>query len=623
MIDELELLRHYMDSAPRPASVDLEEARLRLNSEMELETTTTAPTKAATRIPGVSNLRFRFKRPVVALLSMAAALHREPLKNLDPIDRAAVMRASASSVFEELRTEIVSATSESTEAANTDAETLQLRHHRSTRPLVAITALAAIALVASVLVINGGTSPKAVAGHGRQADSPSSSGNSNTQLPHVRTGTWTLADDLLNGTWQQNPTGGPPPGSLSCPTASICYAMSGKYASSVQNAPLLSESLYVSTNSGATWIPRLMPNGFDPTSPLACSSETNCAAGGLDAGRAVLVTTLDGGLSFAMHQLPSGAGQLDTLSCPSTTFCAGLAAHTGQLDQGTTNATFVSTSDHGLTFRTSAILPGDSMEALTCSSNQDCTAVGWSNALGPDDWTAGVAAMTADGGTTWDAGVLPTGFGIDSSSLSCANATRCWVTGSIDIPFQNPSQCESTPGFAGNSPSATSTTGRQSPAVALVATAEGAAATSAAQKAADGGDVTCIGQGQMASDIAFTDDGGLTWIPDQMPDDVPEPMLGDISCPTVTQCWAAGSSNLPVVGHSGGTPVLLGTTDGGITWSKVTFSAPTGAPNYDDQSYLTMAGVDCPSAGDCVAIGTGAVSAPSVPTYSLIAAGSR
>jgi hypothetical protein len=71
MIDELELLRHYMDSAPRPASVDLEEARLRLNSEMELETTTTAPTKAATRIPGVSNLRFRFKRPVVALLTQS------------------------------------------------------------------------------------------------------------------------------------------------------------------------------------------------------------------------------------------------------------------------------------------------------------------------------------------------------------------------------------------------------------------------------------------------------------------------------------------------------------------------------------------------------------------------
>ena len=65
--------------------------------------------------------------------------------------------------------------------------------------------------------------------------------------------------------------------------------------------------------------------------------------------------------------------------------------------------------------------------------------------------------------------------------------------------------------------------------------------------------------------------------------------------------------------------MLLGTTDGGATWSKVTFSVPTNAPNYDGQSYLSIGSIDCPSAGVCAANGVAAQSSPSAPFYSLIA----
>jgi hypothetical protein len=44
------------------------------------------------------------------------------------------------------------------------------------------------------------------------------------------------------------------------------------------------------------------------------------------------------------------------------------------------------------------ILPGDSMQALACSSDLDGVAVGTSEALGPDDLTAGVVAVTDNGG---------------------------------------------------------------------------------------------------------------------------------------------------------------------------------------------------------------------------------
>jgi hypothetical protein len=407
--------------------------------------------------------------------------------------------------------------------------------------------------------------------------------------------------------------------------------MSGQYASPQAGSPLLSESLYLTTDAGATWSARPMPQGFDATSPIACGGVPDCAAGGTDNGQAVLVSTDDGGRSFVIHPLPAGVGHLDTLSCPSTVFCAGLAAPSEFLDIGTTNATFLSTSDGGDHFNDRAIVAGDSMDSLACSSTLQCTTVGWNNTLGPDDWTAGVAARTIDGGRTWVVGKLPTGFGIDGSHLSCADALHCSVTGTIAITVQNPPECKSVPQLH-TSPTPTPTTtppSVQSPAIRAIARAESRAATSANLKTAEstpGGGFSCNPNGQIdVSDIASTTDGGRTWRPDQLPADVPQPQLADLSCPTAKQCWAAGSDAQPEqIGSSynGGSSVLLGTTDGGSTWSKVTFSVPVGAPDYYGQSYLSMGSIACPAAGHCVALGIGAQSSPSVPTYSLSTPGS-
>ena len=68
--------------------------------------------------------------------------------------------------------------------------------------------------------------------------------------------------------------------------------------------------------------------------------------------------------------------------------------------------------------------------------------------------------------------------------------------------------------------------------------------------------------------------------------------------------------------------MLLGTTDGGSTWSKVTFSAPAGASNYDEQSYLSLGFITCPTANVCIANGTTAQGSPTAPIYSLTQRGS-
>ena len=481
-------------------------------------------------------------------------------------------------------------------------------HHRTrrVRRSAVLVACAAVLVVAGVLIVGGGGgTPRA----GR--------------LP-LYSGTWTLADDVLSGTWSQY-TQGPPRGSLTCPTVSVCYVMSGHYKSPYAGAPLFGVSLYASSDGGQIWTAHPMPNGFAPTSQIACGDASDCAAGGTHNGQPVLAATNDGGETWALDPLPSVAGHLDTLSCPSKNFCAGLAANSKSLSEGSTDATFLVTTDGGKTFANEPLVRGDSMQSLSCSSDQDCTAIGSSDHLGgPDNFAAGVSARTTDGGATWSPGTIPDGLGVDGdSALSCSDARHCWMIGLMTIPFQNPPQCagESFPGLGVTT---TPTTSVQSPAVAAVAQAESAATAKQFQKEAGSAQVGCSAPGWpiVIGALASTSDGGLSWTPDSMPSDVPQPVFEGLSCPTDSQCWVTGSDAVPrQVGttSNGGQPILLGTTDGGATWSNVTFSVPSGAPDAYGQSYLGLGGISCPSAGSCVALGDAAQSAPSSPVYSLAA----
>jgi hypothetical protein len=81
-------------------------------------------------------------------------------------------------------------------------------------------------------------------------------------------------------------------------------------------------------------------------------------------------------------------------------------------------------------------------------------------------------------------------------------------------------------------------------------------------------------------------------------------------------CWASGSEAVPITvggARDGGSSMLLGTTDGGSTWSKVTFSVPAGAPNAYGQSYLSIGSISCPATNACVALGLAAQSSPTTP----------
>lgn len=60
---------------------------------------------------------------------------------------------------------------------------------------------------------------------------------------------------------------------------------------------------------------------------------------------------------------------------------------------------------------------------------------------------------------------------------------------------------------------------------------------------------------------------------------------------------------------------MVGTTDGGVSWSKATFAIPAGALNYLGQAYLDIGDISCPATSSCLALGVAAQSAPSTPIY--------
>jgi hypothetical protein len=458
-------------------------------------------------------------------------------------------------------------------------------------------------------------------------------------------GTWKLLDDVLSGKWAQD-VSGPPPGYASCPTTSVCYVMSGHWNSAMAGATLLSESLYVTNDQGATWLNLPIPQGFDPTSSLACADARDCASGGTYNGQPVLLLTSDGGHSFTVEPLPSGDGEIFSLSCPTSLSCAGLV---GSVTAGsaTADVSFISTDNGGTSFTDDPILANDSMQDLSCSSSQDCTAAGTVGAQGDD--STGVTARTVDGGKTWTSGSLPGGFELQGGTpaqLSCADSLHCSLIGLIAIRNISSAQCPTIPPPTTGSSTATTTTTvppTQSTQVQAIAKYEASVATNAENSENSYGSVTCVsGSTMLISDVASTTDGGLTWAPEILPSDVPQPQLSGISCPTVTECWIAGSDAVPQVVPSsgsggsvssctfddpgsttfcavdGGSSVLLGTTDGGATWSKVDFSIRVGAPNFDGQSFLSISSISCPSATVCSALGDAAQSSGTAPFYSLV-----
>lgn len=402
---------------------------------------------------------------------------------------------------------------------------------------------------------------------------------------------WQLVDDLMSTGWQQN-TAGPPPGGLDCPTVSACYALSGAFPSAKVGAPLLSESLYVSSDLGQSWSVLPMPSGFNPTTQLSCASAMSCYVGGRIQSRSVFLSTPDGGHQWTIMPL-SESGVLAFLSCRAVSDCNAIlgpvsVVGTSGLHGGPpVNESFMRSTDGGASWTVQALSVNGRVQSLSCATALSCVLAGEKSGLATNTFDGGFVQSTGDGGVHWLSGQPPADFSFGYNiAVSCTTASDCMAVGVTSIP--NPQQCRVLGSHYVPPP---------------------------------GADSCSTSSTMLISAVVTTTDGGLTWQLRPLPADIPNPQLTTLSCASSTLCWLGGQEAVPVVignVHNDGSPVLLGTTNGGSSWEKVTFTVPPGAPNYDGQSYLSIGLIGCPSTQACVALGGAAQGAKSTPVYSYV-----
>lgn len=402
--------------------------------------------------------------------------------------------------------------------------------------------------------------------------------------PASPAGTLRLTGYITRAGWQMN-TGGPEPGYLTCPTAMTCYVAGDSATSS--SGPSLLNALYVSNDAALSWSLLLMPTGVEFTSALSCGSELSCAAGARYQGQPVFVVTSDGGHSWTIDPLPAGAGgEIFQLSCPTTMACGALVAAAPAAPGGNhLNATFLGTTDGGARFIASGFRSGASMESLTCPTASHCVAFGELQI--PLDPAIPPVEVTGDGGRTWRPGAMPRG--VDAGpfpAVTCPDAGHCWVLGYV---------------------------------------IRAATRSEATKIAADKGSHSYVtGPNHQLlieySELAKSADGGLTWTAVPLPASVPDPQLGGLACPAVTDCYASGEESVPHTFTGGGvneaSAVVLVTHDGGSSWSPVTFAIPSRLPaGLNADAFMMVGDIQCPQVDACVALGVSDQGSRTTPVY--------
>jgi hypothetical protein len=382
---------------------------------------------------------------------------------------------------------------------------------------------------------------------------------------------WQLAG-YVQSDWQPNPSG-PTSGLMTCPAIQVCYIVDGDPVVDPLNEGNFGypSHLLVSMDDGAMW------NEVDPvgvtsfTTALVCpdGNADECVAGGLEGNNPVLLTSMDGGVTWASRALPSGEGHLIDLSCASLSHCVGVMT--------TNDSVFIpgggqvfTTDDGGRSWSLSST-GGAVLQLLTCSGT---TCIG-SGTLPPS--TLGLTATTVnlyshDSGITWKQAVVPAGFGFlkgSSESMECADANLCLGIGGVQI-------------------------------------AQGAPDTKAVVESSDGG-----ASWQFVR--ALADYGAMA-----------------ISCPSAQDCFIAGGGLLdsgtqsnPITYYAGQAPPMpttsprvFATHDGGLTWSKIAIPTPKQVPSGTSLSSLAVIGqISCPTVTVCVGLGSGDLVTKHTATY--------
>jgi photosystem II stability/assembly factor-like uncharacterized protein len=221
-------------------------------------------------------------------------------------------------------------------------------------------------------------------------------------------------------------------------------------------------------------------------------------------------------------------------------------------------------------------------DTVTCASQTDCVAVGYSVSAANGDQGSYVEATTT-GALAWWLQQAPAGTG-QLRAVACPTTQDCFAAGDGQYP--------------GRSRIIATTDGGQIwtdqaiPDASLLGTFTAIKCPTA---------LICYaitGSSNLSSArIVTTTDGGAQWSNQAAPAAVAEPV--DLSCPGPATCFVVGSGPLDGTQHP--PAAIAATFDGGAQWvSQLSY----GASNSDEASaYLDS--VSCPEATTCLAVGSG------------------
>jgi photosystem II stability/assembly factor-like uncharacterized protein len=340
-----------------------------------------------------------------------------------------------------------------------------------------------------------------------------------TASPH-----WALAGNITTA-WTQVPGTGPTSGlSLTCPSASTCYA---EGPGSVDPG-----SVEVTRDGGKTWQPA-PTKGETPLSNVACSSTGECAflAAPLS-GKPVLVETSDAGKTWVSRPGPPGlyGGSIRSiaLSCPSASTCTVVAS---SFQQTGTSGAFV-TEDGGQTWSASP-MPTAWPSQVECFPNARCISTG----AGPYPGGPLSASYSTDSGLNWAPAIVPSvpGGPVRPVTLSCSSSETCMA---VSLSY----------GAAGASLVVSDNGGEAWSTVQAKGLPAGKVFTSLACPTASGecwvsgntplhladGRMTVGDSGGGA--VLSSADGGHTWLSTGLPKGIAG--IGPLSCPDPSTCFA-------------------------------------------------------------------------------------
>lgn len=200
--------------------------------------------------------------------------------------------------------------------------------------------------------------------------------------------------------------------SVSCPTASVCFAAGGT------GGPADEATVLRSANGGNTWRTVLMTRRMQTLSALSCPTAAECVAvGTLNFGVGNgLARTADGGRHWQVSRPPAGVVSLTSISCPTAAFCEAIGRVRGRAP-----TRLLRSADGGRRWTVSRAPGGVAyLLGLSCPSSRVCTAVG--DGIHPPG--PAVIVRTVDGGRHWTRQPPPHGATI-LDSVSCPDTRDC------------------------------------------------------------------------------------------------------------------------------------------------------------------------------------------------------